>query len=74
MIVQKVICHSIMNLIRIVKAVLTLFTFVKVSFQARLVRELERSEKAELVKREKEVRSQQLLEVNVSCLLIRVCS
>lgn len=63
-----------MNLIRIVKAVLTLFTFVKVSFQARLVRELERSEKAELVKREKEVRSQQLLEVNVSCLLIRVCS
>ncbi|CAK1548954.1 unnamed protein product [Leptosia nina] len=30
--------------------------------QARLVRELERSEKAELVKREKEVRSQQLLE------------
>ncbi|XP_050358769.1 bromodomain adjacent to zinc finger domain protein 2B-like isoform X13 [Nymphalis io] len=30
--------------------------------QARLVRELERSEKAELVKREKEARSQQLLE------------
>ncbi|XP_038217570.1 bromodomain adjacent to zinc finger domain protein 2B-like [Zerene cesonia] len=30
--------------------------------QARLVRELERSEKAEIVKREKEVRSQQLLE------------
>ncbi|XP_045508101.1 uncharacterized protein LOC123703935 [Colias croceus] len=30
--------------------------------QARLVREIERSEKAELVKREKEVRSQQLLE------------
>lgn len=31
--------------------------------QARLVRELEKSEKAELAKREKEARSQQLLEV-----------
>lgn len=38
--------------------------------KARLVRELERTEKAELAKREKEARSQQLLEVLMSTLTL----